>query len=159
MEGFFNHHWRNLSHLFCHTQSSSSVSSQVVSSNGKESRARAVQLYSCGCSQKDWKYFYFAGTSGKCILWWPFGLWRQGCSRETSNDSVLLHQGIRVNTQFLCTPWKTQNPPWKALHKHRTWSCNRDHHKSKHTHLSVPLKQSQVCAHQSSSLQISLLFV
>lgn len=29
-----------------------------------------------GCSWKDWKYFYFADTTCKCMLWWPFGLRR-----------------------------------------------------------------------------------
>lgn len=95
-----------------------------------------------------------------CMLWWPFGLRRQGCSGETSDGCVLLHQGLRGNIQLLCTPPKKK----KILPKKPFASTELNAAIETVTRKITPTircqqKQSQVYACQTSSLQISLLFV
>lgn len=136
-----------------HTQASCSVSSQVVSLNGKERRAKAVKLYSYGCSQ-DWKYSYFAGTACKRMLWWPFGLRRQGCTGEMSDSSE------ETYNCYAPPPKKKK----KILPKKPFASTELNAAIETVTRKITPTvrcqqKQSQVYACQTSSSQISLLFV
>lgn len=69
------------------------------------------------------------------MLWWPFGLRRQGCTGEMSDSSEETY-----NCYAPPPKKKKKNPPQKALCKHRTQCCNRDRHKENHTHRSVPTK-------------------
>ena len=48
--------------------------------------------------------FIFQTLLVKCMFSWPFGLRRQGFSRKTSDDFMLLHQGLRGNTIAMHPP-------------------------------------------------------